>query len=378
MNAPVNDFNAVRIDPDFKAQLPPLAGDEFAQLEANILADGCRDPLVLWGNTIVDGHNRYAICRKHGLAFTTVQMEFADREAAADWIDANAIGKRNLSPDALKLALGRRYNRAKKAHGGDRKSDQSSPQNDGLKTADKIAAETGVSRATVERAGAAAAALEDEPELAAAVMAGELKLGAAAEVAALPAEEKASVINADDKKEAAEAAVKKVRGTQGTGDNEWYTPDHLLDKARAVLGGFDLDPASNDLAQEKIRATKYFTAEDDGLAQEWHGRVWLNPPYAQPLIGQFMERLRDEVTVGRCKSAIALTHNYTDTKWFQDTAAIADAICFTRGRVKFYAPSGAIAAPTQGQAFFYFGTDVDAFVREFSDVGFVVEVRHGL
>lgn len=171
-----------------------------------------------------------------------------------------------------------------------------------------------------------------------------------------------------------EANGRPVRGTTGTGDNEWYTPSEYIDRARRVLGGFDVDPASNEAAQEVVRAGTFFTAETNGLAQEWNGRVWLNPPYAQPLISQFMEKLRDEVQSGRCSDAIALTHNYTDTRWFQDTANLASAICFTRGRIRFYSPAGDVASPTQGQAFFYFGNNIEGFRAEFSEIGFVVEV----
>jgi len=168
-----------------------------------------------------------------------------------------------------------------------------------------------------------------------------------------------------------------VRGTTGTGENEWYTPQDHIERARRVMGGIDVDPATSETAQAKVCAGQAFTIDDDGLAQDWNGRVWLNPPYAQPMIADFMQKLRDEVTSGRCTDAIALTHNYTDTKWFQATAHVATAVCFTRGRVKFYSPTGAIAAPTQGQAFFYFGKNIEAFREEFSEIGFVVEVLHG-
>jgi hypothetical protein len=97
------------IDPEFKALIPPLAPEELAQLEANILQDGCRDPLVTWQGIIVDGHNRHAICTKHDLPFKTVEMEFADRDAAMDWMDANQLGRRNLKPDQFTLLLGRQY-----------------------------------------------------------------------------------------------------------------------------------------------------------------------------------------------------------------------------------------------------------------------------
>ena len=75
-------------------------------------------------------------------------------------------------------------------------------------------------------------------------------------------------------------------------------------------------------------------------------------PYAQPLIAQFVSKMCAERKAGRVTAAIMLTHNYTDTAWFQGAMTAADAICFTRGRVKFYELDGEIAAPTQGQAFF--------------------------
>jgi len=168
-----------------------------------------------------------------------------------------------------------------------------------------------------------------------------------------------------------------VRGTTGTGENEWYTPQDLIERARRVLGVIDVDPASSEQAQESVQARKFFDQETDGLAQDWLGNVWMNPPYAQPFIAQFVEKLVGEVENGNCAAAIALTHNYTDTKWFQVAARAAKAICFTRGRVRFVSPSGNLAAPTQGQAFFYFGHEVERFQAEFADVGFVVEVRDG-
>lgn len=91
---------------------------------------------------------------------------------------------------------------------------------------------------------------------------------------------------------------------QGTGENEWYTPPQFLELARAALGGIDLDPASSDRAQKMVLAEQYFTKENDGLAQEWYGRVWLNPPYAQPDIARFVEKMMAEVSAGRATAAI--------------------------------------------------------------------------
>ena len=167
------------------------------------------------------------------------------------------------------------------------------------------------------------------------------------------------------------------RGASGTGENEWHTPEKYLELARKVLGGIDLDPASSKAAQETVLAEQYFTKKDDGLKQQWQGRVWLNPPYAQPFIAQFVAKMVDEWNANHLAAAIMLTHNYTDTVWFHQAAASADAICFTRGRIGFIDPHGTVAAPTQGQAFFYFGSDVDFFIGEFSSIGFVF-VPHGV
>ena len=168
---------------------------------------------------------------------------------------------------------------------------------------------------------------------------------------------------------------KTIRGTQGTGDDQWFTPDTplwpIITLARAVLGGIDLDPASHELAQETVQAERYFTADDDGLSHEWHGRVWLNPPYSQPLIENFVSKMVTERLASHVTAAIMLTHNYSDTAWFHEAATVADAICFTRGRVKFVSPDGEPCAPTQGQALFYFGNDVEKFTTCFRSIGFV-------
>ena len=171
------------------------------------------------------------------------------------------------------------------------------------------------------------------------------------------------------------AGDKHVRGTFGTGENEWYTPDEHLELARQVLGNFDLDPASSEIANARAKAARIYTEADNGLDKPWFGKVWLNPPYAQPAISHFADKMVAEWRLGNVEGAIVLTHNYTDTAWFQKLARDASAICFTRGRVRFVSPTGELAAPTQGQAFFYFGQDVDAFALSFSEIGFVVEVR---
>jgi len=158
---------------------------------------------------------------------------------------------------------------------------------------------------------------------------------------------------------------------EGTGENEWFTPSQYIEAAREVMDGIDLDPASHEVAQATVRACRYFTRQDDGLQQAWHGRVWLNPPYAQPHIARFVSKLTAEVREGTVEQAILLTHNYTDTAWFHDAEADAALLCFTRGRIRFIDIDGALCAPTQGQTFFYFGDRAHEFRRVFGAFGFV-------
>ena len=158
--------------------------------------------------------------------------------------------------------------------------------------------------------------------------------------------------------------------THNSGENEWYTPPEYIEAARAVMGGIDTDPASSTVANQTVKAQTFYSAEDDGLAHSWQGRVWMNPPYSQPLIGLFCNALRWSIESGNVTEAITLTNNATETAWFADLLANADAVCLLRSRVRFIDrygnPSG---APLQGQAVTYSGPNVDAFANHFGRLG---------
>jgi ParB family chromosome partitioning protein len=174
-------------------------------------------------------------------------------------------------------------------------------------------------------------------------------------------------------REVARDAVKRAHVANNSGNNEWYTPPEYIDRARAVMGGIDLDPASSEVANGTVRAAKFYTAQDNGLAQEWAGRVWMNPPYAQPLMGEFAEAVASKYENREIDQACVLVNNGTETQWFQRMLSAADAVCFPRSRVRFLDPEGKPSgAPLQGQAVFYFGDSPERFDREFSQLGRVL------
>mgnify|MGYP005844329119 FL=1 len=88
----------VQVDREFHALIQPATSQELAQLETNLLTEGCRDALVTWQGLLLDGHNRLEICRRLGLAFRTVEIDLANRDAAKMWIIANQLARRNLTP----------------------------------------------------------------------------------------------------------------------------------------------------------------------------------------------------------------------------------------------------------------------------------------
>lgn len=98
--------NAIRIDTEFKSLIPPLSGEEYDALEKSIVSEGCRDALILWGDTLVDGHNRYEICKRHNIPFQTTHKNFDSRNDAIVWMIQNQLGRRNLPAyERARLAL---------------------------------------------------------------------------------------------------------------------------------------------------------------------------------------------------------------------------------------------------------------------------------
>ena len=103
------DETFFQIDPEFKRLLPELSTSELNQLESSLLREGCQEPIVVWENIIVEGHDRYDICKRNKLDFKVIQMNFSCRDEAIRWICLNQRGRMNLSQELLRYQIGKRY-----------------------------------------------------------------------------------------------------------------------------------------------------------------------------------------------------------------------------------------------------------------------------
>ena len=215
------------VNEELKAYIDPLTPEEHEALERSILAEGCRDALVLWGDVLVDGHNRYGICQKHGLPFQTVQHpQFKSMEDVHLWMIDQHLGRRSVSDfQRGVLALRKREILAERrvrlvaasavTASADTASADSAPRDPAPSAA---APEPLKSRADIAKAARLSNSQvvliekiqkQAAPELVAAVKAGTISINAAAAVASLPAEEQASAALAG--KDELKQAAKRVR-----------------------------------------------------------------------------------------------------------------------------------------------------------------------
>lgn len=375
----------MKIDVEFQSLIPPLTFEEKKMLEESILNEGCRDAIVLWGDTIIDGHNRYEICAKHGIHFETVNREFESRNEVIEWIIKNQFGRRNLPlHERARLALRLKPVIAEKAkekqaeyHGNQYEnglSQNSAEVQKAIDTREEIAKAAGVSHDTIAK-------VEKIEEAAPAPVVqasrkGDISVNAAYQVTKMMQEEQEEIASRIQSGENAKSVVLEVQKrphvANNSGNNEWYTPSEYIEAARKAMGSIDTDPASNEIANKVVRAEKYYTIETDGLAHDWHGNVWMNPPYSSDLITKFIEKLKEQR--GNYEQAIILVNNATETQWFYEIVKIASAVCFPKSRVKFYMPGGKTGAPLQGQAVLYVGDNTEKFISAFGGIGWTAKI----
>ena len=258
------------VNEELKAYIDPLTAEEFEALERSLLAEGCRDALVLWGDMLVDGHNRYGICRKHGLPFQTVQnTRFKSLADVHLWMIDQHLGRRSISEfQRGVLALRKREIVA------ERRAQGAMPH--------PVAADAGTQApaASVDRAApealdtreavAKAARLSSNqvvliekiqqkaaPEVVAAVRAGTISINAAAAVASLPAEEQVAAAAAG--KDELKQAAKRVRESKRKPRSE-------------PTGASQQEAAESEGSVESLRArVAALTEENSALRQQVAG-----------------------------------------------------------------------------------------------------------
>jgi len=157
---------------------------------------------------------------------------------------------------------------------------------------------------------------------------------------------------------------------QDSGNTEYYTPSGIIEAARLVMGGIDLDPASSAVANQRVQATRFFCAEDDALTVPWNGRVWMNHPFSRENNPRFVRKLIEEYTSGRVSSACCITFAATSEAWFRPL--LAHPQCYIYGRTNYYLPDGTLKkGVSKGSVVTYLGDNEKAFREVFKQLGAV-------
>ena len=283
----------ITVLPELQAYIDPLTPDEHDALERSILEEGCRDALVLWGNVLVDGHNRYGICKKHGLPFQTVQnTRFQNMEDVHLWMIDQHLGRRSVSEfQRGVLALRKREIIAErraaaaaavvaaKAEAGQLPEAQAPWEGDtdpvvakALASVPKVPEDALDTREALARAARLTAAQvkmieaihqNAAPEVVAAVKSGELSLNAAAVVATLPVDEQKSVAagGAQERKQAARRvrdAKKKPKAEAPAAAQEGDGPAASPDALRQRVAELE---AENERLRQQVKALQDLLAE---------------------------------------------------------------------------------------------------------------------
>jgi len=147
----------LKVDQEFRSLIPPLTSEEYNLLQATMIKEGCRHPLVVWDGTLIDGHNRYMVCKEHHIDFAIEEKTFATREDAVIWICQNQRGRRNITEEQKTYLVGKEYEASQKKRGGNQRQSPPTGENEKLGShgvSEVIAKSHNVGRRYVENAGA--------------------------------------------------------------------------------------------------------------------------------------------------------------------------------------------------------------------------------
>ena len=330
----------MRIDP--YQVMPDLSQEDYERLKADIRENGVEIPIEYdeFGN-VLDGHHRLRICEELGITDFPINVRIGLSEQQKRSLARRLnVSRRHLSREQMRMLI----------------------QDQLIETPElsdrQIANELGVSNSTVS---VHRKRMEESGHLC------ESHTSTGLDGKEYPRHVERKQVLPDE--ELPEEPEHRPHVVNNSGNNEWYTPQPIIELARSAMGGITLDPASSEVANQTVQAENYFTVEDNGLEKEWFGNVWLNPPYSAELIGKFSEKLIAERE--NYEQAIVLVNNATETEWFNKVVSIASAVCFPKGRIRYYSPEKVSNTPLQGQALLYIGNDVKSFVKKFASVGWV-------
>lgn len=360
------------IDVEFQSRIPPLTEEEYRLLKESIATEGCREPLMVWRDRLVDGHHRLRACNELKVPYKTEELHRSDLEQVLDWIDRNQLGRRNLHPDTAALLRGRVYNRRKQKVGRPTKTnDDKRAHNEPFselsptKTYNKLAEEFGVSRETVKRDGAYAAAVDTlkpiAPDLEAQVIRGEgppRKRVIEAALAAQESPEKAKEILTT---KPAPKPRSKPRPSAAA------PPEPPPAKADSP------DPAPTPAPKQQLPAqwlpsrTPYLEAGRDIIGddapikttefdEKWTGKLFFCLPQDcdQEQGDNLIGKLATHVLLQDVSEAIAIVVSDTGSERFELISGVASALCFPKNTP---------------YTVFYFGADPGPFVEKFKEFG---------
>lgn len=346
---------------------PSMSDEEWGEFLADIKTNGLLDPILTWRGAVVDGKHRLKACAETSVLprFDALPDEWDEWKVATHCQSKHR--RRNLTTSQRAAVAAEAIEKYPRSAGRPPKEDgEKLPPGGGNKgtRAGDAAKEMGSSERSVERARFVQ---QNAPEVHEQVKAGRVPLAVAERIAKEPdAEKRAAKLNQLDTGARSDDA----------GDS-WGTPPEWIDLARKTMGDIDCDPASNNEAQQVVKAKVFYTKDTNGLEKPWKGRVWKNPPYSQPLVTQFAEKLIAELDNGNATQACVLVNNATDARFLQLMLSRCSAALFPRGRIPFLIPGSgeSLTGTRQGQAFLYFGPNVDRFAELAKPLGWVGVTR---
>lgn len=332
---------------------PLLEGDDFETLKLSIGEDGQQQPIVVDSNgAILDGRNRHRACVALGIE-PRLTLWNGEGSAAKYVVNANlaryhytASQRAVFALEILPMLEAEARERYAATVGRPNKSEGKKSQTNGHtripQSRDYAAQIVHVSPRYVQ----AAKHIQNKKP---------------SEIASLRSGEKTI----------SEVLNPKPHVARNTGDNEWYTPEAIINAARIALGGhIDLDPASSEAANAVVQASRYYTIANDGLSQHWQGRIWLNPPYASDKIARFVAKFIKHAENGDLEAGIILVNNATETAWGQSLLKASDCVFFPGSRVRFWQQgSDGLLSPLQGQMMAYIGGKAEKFIDAMRPIG---------